>query len=151
MFRGTDKVRFCTDQSEAAVRDKVRQALAGLGQVAMGPGGVIGIEPREEFHSTLAETALSGRLRREWNEYEVNVAYSCRPTPAGWAVIALGTLPLLLGWLALLAPLSARRTVAEAVRQVLGQVGEALGGAVERRYGRKDVQKEDGPPARRRP
>src|SRR5438552_339130 len=141
MFRGHEKVRFCTDQPEAAVRDKVRAALGSLGPVEINSAGVISIEPREGFSSFLTQTALVGRLRREWNEYEVSITYSCGPTPAGWLIIALGTLPLLLGWLAVLAPRSARRAVAEAARQALGEAGNALGGAVERRYGRKDAQK----------
>src|SRR4051794_17125041 len=141
MFRGQEKVRFCTDMSESAVREKMREALGSLGRVEIERGGVIAIAPVEGFRSFLAETALAGRLRREWNEYEVTIGYTCRPTPAGWAVIALGTPLLLLGWLAVLAPLSVRRVAAEAVRRALANAGDALGGAVERRYGRKDVSK----------
>ncbi len=142
MFRGTEAVRFCSDRPEAAVLQSLRAALGALGRVAIDRTGVIAIEPHEGFDSALSRTALGGRVRRELNEYRVRIDYACLPSPAGWAVVVLGTPALLLGWLALLAPLAASRRVGAAVRQALGGAAEQLGGAPERRYGRKSG---DGP------
>jgi hypothetical protein len=139
MFQGKEAIRFCSDLSESVVRNKVRDALTGLGRVSIDPKGEIAIEPAERFNSFLAETALSGTLHREWNEYGVSVRYTCRPTPAAWFIVAAGTPLLLLGWLALLGPWSAGRAVAGATHQILRETRDELGGAAERRYGRKDM------------
>jgi hypothetical protein len=142
MFRGREAIRFCSDRPAAAIAAAVRQALGGLGQVTIDPRGAIRIEPGEWSRSRWAATALGGSLRREMNEYDVTIHVACRPTPAGWAVIVLGTPLFLLGWVAALAPLAARRTAAAAVREALAAAANALGGAAEQRYGRRG---HDGP------
>ncbi len=148
MFRGRETIRFCTDLPEGAVIGAVRQALAGLGRVAIDSSGVIDIAPGDWSRSALAVTALGGRVRRELNEYQVAVDITTRPAPAGWALIVLGTPVLLLGWAAALAPLAARRTAAAAVRQALEAAADALGGAANQRYGRKSGERgrPSGPP-----
>jgi hypothetical protein len=85
----------------------------------------------------LAVTALGGRVRREMNEFEVTIDVTSRPTPAGWAIIALGTPLLLLGWAAAIAPLAARRAALGTVRQALAAAAVTLGGAANQRYGRR--------------
>src|SRR5262245_50252349 len=106
MFRGQQAVRFYSRSNELAVVRQVQEALGRLGRVAVERSGSIHIEPGREFHSRLTQTAFSGCLRRRNREYEVRITYCCCPTPVNWAVMALGTLPFLLGWVALLVPLS---------------------------------------------
>ena len=126
MFRGQQAVRFYSRSNELAVVRQVQEALGRLGRVAVERSGSIHIEPGREFHSRLTQTAFSGCLRRRNREYEVRITYCCRPTPVNWAVMALGTLPFLLGWVALLVPLSTKRRVAEAVRRTLRELGGSL-------------------------
>ena len=63
MFRGRGAIRFCSDRPETAVVEAVRQNLGALGRVAIDPRGVIRIDPGESPRSTLAATALGGRMR----------------------------------------------------------------------------------------
>jgi hypothetical protein len=136
MFRGEKAVRFCSDLPETTVLQKVGETLGSLGRVGIDRKGIIDIEPAEEFHSFLTETAMAGMLRKRWNEYEVRIGYLCRPSRANWAIMILGTLTLLVGWLAVFAPLSVKKKVAHAVRQTLHEVGDEVGGAMDRRFGR---------------
>jgi hypothetical protein len=139
MFRGREAIRFFSDLPESAVVRTIRDSLAGVGRAAIGPRGEIAVHPGEWTRSALAATEISGRLRRELNEYQVTIDVTCRPTAAGWALIVLGTPLLLLGWVAALAPLSARRAVAAEVRRGLETAADAVGGAAGKKYGRKDA------------
>jgi hypothetical protein len=140
MFGGKKTIRFCTAASEAAVRQAVRKALGGLGRVTIDRAGAIRIEPAARFRSPLAATTLAGTLRRELNEYDVSIRYACDPSPLCWAIIIVGTLPLLLGWAAALAPRSMAAQVRKAVGDTLDDIEDALGGAAAQRYGRKDAR-----------
>src|SRR5437762_2157964 len=142
MFAGKKVVRFWTELSEATVVPRVRAALEALGRVSIDRDGSIDIEPRAGFRSPLTETAMGGRLSRRGNEFEVRITFTCAPTGAAWAIVAVGTPLLLLGWLALLAPLSARGRVARAVRQALHDAEAALQGVP----GRRDQGAVGGPP-----
>jgi hypothetical protein len=141
MFRGKEQVRFCCDQPEVTVRHKVRDALGDLGAVTITQKGDISVRPHAKFCPALTVTTMAGLLHREWNEYEVRIDYACAPSPAGWAVVVAGTPLLLLGWAALLAPLTAARATGAAVREALAEAEDALGGAPSRRYGRKDMRR----------
>ena len=59
---------------------------------------------------------------------------SCRPTAAGWAIIALGTPLFLLGWAAVFAPLAARRAARDY------STGPGSGGRHSRRGGESTVR-----------
>jgi hypothetical protein len=139
MFHGREAIRFFSDRPEAAVARALRDALAGVGRATIDPRGEITVRPGEWTRSALAATDIRGRLRRELNEYEVTIDFTCRPTGAGWALIVLGTPVLLLGWAAALAPLSARRAIAAEVRRGLEAAAELVGGAAGKKYGRKDA------------
>src|SRR5947209_609863 len=110
MFQGERVVRFFSQAGEASVVKSVREALGGLGRVSVDRAGAIRIDTGPG--SALSATSMSGRLRRRHMEYEVRLTYRCRPTPLAWAVAALGTPVLLLGWAAVLASWSARRRAA---------------------------------------
>ena len=137
MFRGKQTIRFCNDEPQVTVTQKVRQALGNLGQVTIDREGIIVVKPAEGFNSFLTEVTIGGRMAKEWNEYQVRIDYACEPTGATWAIVAVGTPLLLLGWAALLAPMSTKGRVGEAVRKALNEIEEALGGAATKRYGRK--------------
>jgi hypothetical protein len=136
MFAGARSVRFCTDASESSVMHTVRTSLESLGRVSLDRSGDLEIEPKEEFHSFLARTVLKGRIRREYNEYDIRISYRCEPTAACWLIVVAGTPLLFLGWAAFLGPSSAKKTVARAVRQALEEAEDALPEAPDRRYGR---------------
>jgi hypothetical protein len=140
MFRGKEQVRFCCDQPEVTVRHKVREALGDLGAVGITQKGDISIQPHKRFCPALTVTTMDGMLHREWNEYEVRIDYAYAPSPAGWAVVVVGTPLLLLGWAALLAPLLAARAAGAAARGALATAAATLGGAPNRRYGRKGMR-----------
>jgi hypothetical protein len=141
MFRERQAIRFSTVMPEAAVVRRVRDALGGLGRVEIDKWGVIRIEPAARFHSFLTETDIRGLLRRRGHEYEVRIDYTCEPSLANWVIMAAGTLTLLVGWVGVFAPLSAKRALAEAVRNALrdaevpppGAPGRQTGGAVDER------------------
>jgi hypothetical protein len=57
--------------------------------------------------------------------------------------VVAGTPLLPLGWAALLAPLTASRTATPAAREALAEAEDALGGVPTRRYGWKDMRRQD--------
>src|SRR5262245_4898152 len=137
MFRGTQAARFCCDEPEQTVLAKVRQHLGVLGRVSIDREGVVTVEPAERFHSPWGTVTIKGTMRREWNEYSLRLDHACAPTGMTWAVVAVGTPLALLGWLALVAPASLSKRAGAAARAALHEAHDKLGGAPERRYGRK--------------
>src|SRR4051812_49297091 len=119
MFRGEKVIRFFSHAGEASVLRAAQDALAGLGQVTVDRAGSIQVKAKTAFRSALTGSTMGGRLRRRHKEFEVRIAYECRPTRAAWVITAAGTVPLLLGWVTILASWSMRRTVEHAVRQAL--------------------------------
>jgi len=119
MFHGEKVVRFFSHAGEASVIQTVQDAVSRLGKTAVDRAGAIQIRPDRGFGSALTDTSINGRLRRRQTEFEVRIAYRCRPTTAAWVVAALGTLPLLAGWVAVLASWSMRRRVEREVCRVL--------------------------------
>src|SRR4051812_29158871 len=100
MLRGEQVVRFFSHAGEASVVRTVQKVLGGLGAVTVDRAGAIQVRAGQGFCSGLTATSINGRLRKRHTEFEVRVAFQCRPTRAAWAVAALGTVPLLAGWLA---------------------------------------------------
>jgi hypothetical protein len=119
MFHGEKVVRFFSHAREASVWQTVQDAVGRLGKTAVDRAGTIQVRPAPGFGSSLTDTSIHGRLRRRNTEFEVRIAYRCRPTAAAWVVAALGTLPLLAGWLAVLASWSMRWRVEREVCRVL--------------------------------
>jgi hypothetical protein len=119
MFHGEKVVRFFSHAGEASVMQTVQDAVGRLGETAVDRTGGIHVRPDRGFGSALTDTSINGRLRRRHTEFEVRIAYRCRPTAAAWVVAALGTLPLLAGWPAVLASWSMRRRVEREVCRVL--------------------------------
>lgn len=125
MFQGEETASLPVSLAETVVYQKIEEVLGELGRVRVNKRGNITISPRERFNSFLTDVSMEGNVRKTRDEYEISIAYSCKPSTANWIIIVIGTLTTCLGWVTIFVPMSSKSSVGRAIQDALADLEDS--------------------------
>lgn len=120
MFQGEELVRFRSDLSREKLFEVIEDSFRRLGSVSIFERGEFEISGGK-FKSFATDVKIEGRLSkgRTKGEWDLTINYKVAPSPACWAIVAVGFLFLFLGMLILIIPYQAKSEVQRGVESAV--------------------------------